>query len=1122
MGLFDSLRNVRPLQNRSLKFKITLSVAVLVLTVATIRTILTVGALEQVVHRLIIDRQEALARSIADDLDQKLGIAQKALVAAASQVSPATLAAPQQGRLFLLAKRPLHSIFNDRLQLIDAGGKLVAQPPSPTVSADPGSLYYFQKTMLSGQPVISTLTEGRPVVMLTAPVRDGGGRLIGVLAGGVALTGTNVLGDLPRMRIGAKGYACLHTLDGTVIAHRNPKRLLKPPPSAARGLFDRSLAGREVSAETVNAEGVPMLTTYHRLHATDWVLGINSPTDEAYAVIRELEPKLIGGIVGGTALLLALVWLTMQWLTRPLRRLTREVEAMGEGTELKPVECRGSSYEISTLAQAFNQLVETVHRQQSALQQNERKYRIVADNAYDWQFWLSPEGCFIYSSPSGKQITGYEATDFLNDPDLLERIVHPDDRGVFRECRDWMLQRKRVQEREWRIVRSDGTIRWISHRWQPIFGDDGEYLGLRGNNRDITEQREMEAALQQSEQRYRTLVECSPDAVLLHRDGTIIYANPAACRLFGAEEPGELLGMPVIFRAHPDYREEVAGRIRNAELGIANPFREQVVLRLDGSAVEVEAIVAQLSYQGSTVIQAVLRDISCRKQAERALRQGEETIRNLMEILPVGVMLAAEDGVIEYLNRSFVESFGYQPEELLTMDEWHKRAYPDPAYRERIVSERDAAFAQANDGQVLPIEADVTCRDGAQRHMIVNIQLCGNRMIAIFTDITERELLQSELLKAQKLESLGVLAGGIAHDFNNILTGILGNISLARMFLDESHKSFLLLNHAEKASLRAAELAKQLLTFAKGGAPIKKTMALAPLAAEAVSLALHGTNVKGVVRLSEDLPAVAADEGQLSQAFHNIILNAVQAMPEGGALTVSADSLSLRPGNSEGLPPGRYLMLSFADEGHGMPSELQQKIFDPYFTTKRTGTGLGLASVHSTISKHDGKIKVSSAPGKGTIFTLLIPAVAEAVEPCRAEGPRAEEAPMAKGKGEPVLVMDDEPLILDFARELLEHQGYRVTTCSSGERAIELHRERREAGDPFAAAIMDLTVPGGMGGEEAARRILAEDPGARLIVSSGYSSDPVLAHYRSHGFLAAVAKPYKGCELARVLAALEG
>jgi CheY-like chemotaxis protein len=375
-------------------------------------------------------------------------------------------------------------------------------------------------------------------------------------------------------------------------------------------------------------------------------------------------------------------------------------------------------------------------------------------------------------------------------------------------------------------------------------------------------------------------------------------------------------------------------------------------------------------------------------------------------------------------------------------------------------------------------------------------------------------MIQAELLRNQKLESLGVLAGGIAHDFNNILTAIMGNISFAKLDTDTSFSSYASLERAEKACQRAAELAKQLLVFAKGGQPIKKVISLDHLVKDIVALTLSGTNVQGIIDFPESLYAVEADEGQISQSLHNIIINAVQAMPGGGKLVVHGENITVHNSAQLGLPTGSYILISFKDEGCGISEVDQKKIFDPYFTTKAEGTGLGLASAYSCIAKHGGRIVVNSSVGKGSTFTIILPSMGTKVS----QPAIVEEAALGDHSDCSILVMDDDEMIRDLATITLSRFGYKVTTCSDGEKAIQLYASAKTKGIPFALVIMDLTIPGGMGGKEAAQKILILDPEARLIVSSGYSDDPVMANFAEFGFCAAIEKPYKVKDIAAVLA----
>jgi len=500
--------------------------------------------------------------------------------------------------------------------------------------------------------------------------------------------------------------------------------------------------------------------------------------------------------------------------------------------------------------------------------------------------------------------------------------------------------------------------------------------------------------------------------------------------------------------------------------------------------------------------------------------RAQQELKNLVEQLPVGIVWSDCDGNIEYLNRFMLERIGYLRDEAHSFEQWLSRACPDPPYRKRVAALRRAAIdAWPGDaGDACFYDVRVLCKDGTARDLNCSNQISGTRVVDIMIDMTERELLQQQIIRNQKLESIGVLAGGIAHNFNNALTGVLGYISFARKFLDRSHKAYDLLLHGEKATKRAAGLANQLLSFAKGGAPIRKVVSIAKIVEESVFLATSGSKVVSSLQLPASLPYVFVDDGQICQAFNCICINAVQAMPEGGVLTVRGRCVTSENGKLP-VPDGEYVELSFEDQGSGIREEDRSSIFTPYFTTKaELGTGLGLATVHSIISRHGGVITFATELGRGTVFTLYLP-VAKRAAP-EQQPDQGFDLCAVQVAGRPILLMDDEEMIRNLARDVLEKQGFLVSVCSNGQEAVSLYREAFDSGTPYLAAILDLTIPGGMGGEETAQRILSLDPEARLIVSSGYSDNVVLNQYRSYGFCAASPKPYDALELSRLLAEL--
>ena len=385
-------------------------------------------------------------------------------------------------------------------------------------------------------------------------------------------------------------------------------------------------------------------------------------------------------------------------------------------------------------------------------------------------------------------------------------------------------------------------------------------------------------------------------------------------------------------------------------------------------------------------------------------------------------------------------------------------------------------------------------------------------IVGIIRDVTSNKKIEEERIRSSKLESLGVLAGGIAHDFNNLLTGIIGNASLARMLCNPEDKVYKRLTELEDASLRAKDLTQQLLTFAKGGAPIKKTTSIASLLRDSATFAMRGSNITCDFSIPEDLSPVEVDEGQITQVIHNLIINAEQAMPKGGLIKVSAGNISVSP--STGLPvqDGEYIKITVSDTGIGIPKENLIRIFDPYFTTKEEGSGLGLATVYSIIKNHGGYVTAESESGAGTTFYIYLPASShKEIAPEKV----VEEEPI-HGKGR-LLVMDDEEIVRAVAEAILTELGYEVEFALDGASTIEAYKLAKKSGNPFDAVILDLTIPGGMGGKDTIKKLLEVDPTVKAIVSSGYSSDPIMSDFTKYGFSAVIAKPYKVAELSMIV-----
>lgn len=524
--------------------------------------------------------------------------------------------------------------------------------------------------------------------------------------------------------------------------------------------------------------------------------------------------------------------------------------------------------------------------------------------------------------------------------------------------------------------------------------------------------------------------------------------------------------------------------------------------------------LADLAHSFDELATRVASTIASLQQSDAIVRQSEQRFRSYVENANDVVFSLTPEGVFSYVSPQWKEAFGYELEETIGKP-FIPFVHPDD-----VAGCFDFLTKVMATGQKQPgVEYRVLHKNGAWLWYKAN----GSRImehdgslsfIGIGRNITEQKLVHNELIKAQKLESLSVLAAGIAHNFNNVLTGVIGYISFSRRHVNNPEKIAPLLEAAEKSSNRAASLARQLLTFAKGGAPYKQLNSPKELVQESLSLFLSGTNVKGELQCcTENL--VFVDSHQINQAFNNIVLNALHAMKKGGMLTVRISALQLEADNVQLLKQGTYVQFVFEDGGCGIAPEHLDKIFDPYFTTRPNGSGLGLPTTHAIISKHGGYVGIASQPGHGTAVTVLLPAFQNVPSEQRSE------QQITKSEGairESILFMDDEEDIRDLANKHLEEAGYQVTTCRTGDEAVKYYLKCWEQGTSLPIVILDILVPDGMGGDEAARQILSINPMARLIVSSGYSNIPIMSEYQKYGFCDVLQKPYTSEDLLHILA----
>jgi len=544
--------------------------------------------------------------------------------------------------------------------------------------------------------------------------------------------------------------------------------------------------------------------------------------------------------------------------------------------------------------------------------------------------------------------------------------------------------------------------------------------------------------------------------------------------------------------------------------------RDYIIKDIEGAYLEVLPSVVDRVLQEKRLIEE-------KERTQQALAESEKKYRTLVDNSLVGIYTTALDGRILYANKALANMFGYgSVKECMTLsstDLW-KAPGQRKIFLKKLLEER----------QINGYELEVLDKSGRTLTVLLSATLEGEILSGMILDITRRKEMEQALMNARNLESLGTIAGGIAHDFNNLLTPILGNISLLRESLDKADDRYRLLQEIENSSLHAKNLVGRLLTFSKGGAPLKRKASIGRLLEETASHVLQGFDVKTTFTMAPDLWLTAIDYGQMGYALHNVILNAREAVKNNGIIQFKAENVCVSEGETLPLPPGNYVRVSVMDNGSGIPAENISRIFDPYYSTKEMGadkgTGLGLAITFSVIKKHNGHLSVDSETGEGTTVHMYVPA-----SPPDREEPAVEETAVVSTATVParpgaarnrVLIMDDEEVVLSVAVRMLEYMNCRVESAVCGEEAIKLYRQAMKEGEPFKMVILDLSVQGGMGGRETIEELRKIDPGVTAVVSSGYSTDPIILDYEKYGFKAALPKPYRMAEMRRTLEIVPG
>ena len=492
------------------------------------------------------------------------------------------------------------------------------------------------------------------------------------------------------------------------------------------------------------------------------------------------------------------------------------------------------------------------------------------------------------------------------------------------------------------------------------------------------------------------------------------------------------------------------------------------------------------------------------RQITRELLSIKHRLETILESMADGILELTRDGVIVNANPAALALVGLPEERLLSLKVTDLFFGQDRAIVQDFICGCTAV-------RTIPQDRPLALQGRQVLVKVLPVRNSSGEMIVMITDITDRLKMEAQLRYAEKMEAVGLLAGGIAHDFNNVLTAILGNISLAKMRVKPSDKTFEKLTEAERSVFRARDLTYQLLPFSPGGSPVRRVVSLTATVRKTCLAVVEGSGVGCEVSVQDGLHRVEADLLQIRQVVSNLVVNALQASPPDGKIEVSAENVEITGEGSLPLSPGSYVQISVRDSGSGIPEEHLGKIFDPYFTTKETGKGLGLASAYSIIRRHDGCITAESGKGLGTTFRIFLPATGK-----ESSWEAKTREQICRGRGK-ILVMDDEEQVRKVVGQMLTYLGYQTVLASDGDEAIRLYSDAVEAGSPYDAVILDLTVPGGMGGKEAIKVLRRLDPQVRAVVSSGYSTDPIMSVYGESGFQGVLEKPYRLHELSDLL-----
>ena len=761
----------------------------------------------------------------------------------------------------------------------------------------------------------------------------------------------------------------------------------------------------------------------------------------------------------------------------------------------------------------FLLIVRPLKRHIAERYQAEARFDQVVENAQEWIWEVDAKGLYLYASPAVERILGYTPAEIVGKKHFYD-LLHSNEREELKEAAFKMFAQKHpFREFTNRNVHKEGHDVWLSTSGVPVIDDKDNVIGYRGADTDITQRQEKEEALRMSEQKYRKLFEEALDGIALAdaTTGEIIDCNAALSRLVGREK-SELIGRSQTILHPPDQTLSKFSKTFEQHLGnLEGQVVETQVMTKAGDMKEVAIKANLFELHSRNVLQGIFRDITEAKRAE------EERNRLVTAVEQAGemIIITDTDGIVQYVNPAFETVTGYSWEEALGRhietlikggdhDEILQQHQSESlvrceTWRGRFTSRRkDGSLYQA-DSTISPV-----------RDATGNIVSC----VRVERDLTDQLALEAKVLQAQKLESLGVLAGGIAHDFNNLMMGILGNADLALMDLPPETPGRSYVKKIETAAAQVAELTNQMLAYSGKGRYMVEPIDLNRLVEEMMHLLQTVILKKATLKfnLAQNLPALEADASQVRQVVMNLITNASEAIEDrNGTISVTtgvveADQASISGSYlNEDVLEGRYVYLEVLDTGSGMDAETQQKIFDPFFSTKFTGRGLGLAAVLGIVRGHKGVIQVSSDPGSGTTFKILFPCAGD-LDAVREVQPIMVES---TGLSATILVVDDDEAVREVLKLMLEAASYRVLTAADGREGVGVFRQHC---DEISLVLLDMTMPH-MDGKEAFHEIRSIRSDVWVILSSGYNELDAMRHFADNGLTGFIQKPYRSATL---------